>query len=153
MKNLNEIKIISTKKNDVNKKNGLTKYLYKKVFTKDGEKIGRVKQIIFNKENIEGIILSKFFCFNKMFIDMEYVDKFTSDSVLLKINPLVLVVGKKVFDAEGKDLGKVKKIIRKSNANAMDSLIIKKSIFSKEIIVQPKDIQFIKKTVRLNISI
>jgi len=153
VKNLNEIKIISTKKNDVNKKNGLTKYLYKKVFTKDGEKIGRVKQIIFNKENIEGIILSKFFCFNKMFIDMEYVDKFTSDSVLLKINPLVLVVGKKVFDAEGKDLGKVKKIIRKSNANAMDSLIIKKSIFSKEIIVQPKDIQFIKKTVRLNISI
>jgi sporulation protein YlmC with PRC-barrel domain len=153
VENLKGLKFVSTKKNSVNKNQGLTKYLCKKVFSKEGEKIGRVKQIIFNKEIIEGIIVAKSLFFRKIFIDMEYVDKFTSDSVLLNINPLILIVGKRVFDNDGKDLGKVKKVIRKSNANVIDSILVKKSIFSKDVVIQPKDIHFIKKNIRLKISV
>lgn len=148
-----KVKIISTKKSVISDNHRLTKYLFKNVFTKEGEKIGRITQIIFDKEIIQGIIISKGLFFKKIFVDMEYVSKFTGDSVILNITPILLIVGKQVFDDEGKIVGKVKRVVRKTNDNGYDHIVIKNGLFSKEKIVHPKDVIILKKNIRLKISL
>ncbi|OVE75007.1 hypothetical protein BVX95_00610 [archaeon D22] len=127
--------------------------MYKPVFTKDGEKIGRVSQIIFTHEEIQGVVVAKGLFFGKTFVDIEYIDKFTPNSVLLKINPITLLIKRKVFDSEGRDIGVVKRIKRKSHSNELQAIYVKKGIFSKEIEVPVKDITIHKKSIRLKIAI
>ena len=150
---MNKEILITTRVKKIGNENKITKYLYKTVYTKDGEKIGKVTQIIFDKYEIKGLIISKLLFFKKLFIDMEYIEKFTIGSVLLKINPVVLLIGKTVFDHEGKIVGKIKRIKQKTNANHYESITFKKGLFSKEKTVNVKDVIVLKKNVRLKIII
>lgn len=150
---MGEINIIATHAKRIDSINTLTRYINKNVFTKDGEKIGRVRDIVFDKTVIHGIMVAKFRFFKKMYVGMEYVDRFTPDSVLLRINPVILMLGKIVFDSEGKIVGRVKRVIRKNNSNAFDSIVIKKGLFSKEKTIDPKDMIILKKNIRLKIEL
>lgn len=150
---MKRIMIISGKLKALNHELLLKRYLQKNVYSKDGEYIGRVQDVVFSGFDIDGIITSKYRFFNKLYIDKDYIEKFSADGIVLKINPISQIIGKIVFDMDGRNLGKVKKVNRKSNANAFDSISVKNGIFSKEKIIYANQIEVIKKNIILNVEV
>lgn len=145
--------ILSTRNINILKDNGLREYLFKPVFSKDGEKIGRVKEIIFSNYEIEGVLCAKLFFFNKIFVEKNYIDRFTSQGIMLRVNPVTLTVGKHVFDKQGKIIGRVKRVNRKTSANNFETIIVKKGFFGKEKVIYPQDIAIIKKNIILKVAV
>ncbi|MBR9690472.1 hypothetical protein GOV08_02195 [Candidatus Woesearchaeota archaeon] len=147
------VTVISSRKSSVDKKSGLKRYLYKKVFSKDGQLLGRVKDMVFKSYDVEGILVTKFLFFKTSFIDREYIDKFSEEGILLKINPVLNILGKQVFDKEGRKIGKVKKVNRRTQANAYESLVVKKGIFSRQRLIYPSDVDIVQKNVILRVAV
>lgn len=141
-----KLKIISTKKSDISKLEKLKSYIGKKVISKSGDKVGEVQDIVFSGPKIEGIIVSR--KLSKIFVDLEYISM-SKGNIMLLVDPVIMLKGKLVFDADGKKLGKVFKVNRNSNANNFESLSVKKRIYSKVIKVPKEDIDTAKKNIIL----
>ena len=60
--------------------------------------------------------------------------------------------GKFVFDADGRNLGKISSVHRKANANNFYEISIKRKFYSKEQKIPRKEIAVMKKNVILNKS-
>lgn len=148
-----KINIISHGSFSIEKEDRLKDYIKKTVFSKDGEDVGIVKDLVIHNREIKGIIIKKNIFSEKLYIDNQYVENFTKDGIMLKINPVFNCIGKLVFDSEGKIIGKVKKIIRKNETNHFESITVKKNIFSKEKIISVYDIMLMKKNVILKIAV
>lgn|SRR3989338_4124563 len=145
---MHETRQISTRKIELNDQSGLKHFLSKKVLSKDGDEIGRIKDIIFDEHEIVGILVRK--GFTDLFIDLSYVEKLFAQSIILKINPVTRYIGMKVYDADGKFLGKVRDIVRKTNTNKIDAIIIKRGLFLKYLEVPVIEIEVEKKNIILN---
>ena len=100
-------------------------YLGKKVYSLSGMYIGKVKDVIMEQHTAVGLQVDK-----KLLISLEHVQS-NENQIMLNINPVTLLVGKKVFDKSGRDLGKVVKIERKSNANTYSAIFVKKKFWNK----------------------
>jgi sporulation protein YlmC with PRC-barrel domain len=87
---------------------------------------------------------------SKFFVGIEYLGDVSEESIVLSIDPVTELVGKKVFDADGRNLGKVVKLNRRSAENDFESLIVKKRIYSKGIVIPKKEIDTAKKNIILN---
>ena len=61
------------------------------------------------------------------------------------------MIGKQVFDADGKKLGRVKSVQRKGNANDFESVVVKRHFFSRGIAVPKSDIDVSKKNIILKV--
>ena len=127
--------------------------LGKKVISKKGEKIGKVGYIAIHPKRltIEGIwVCGPMVC--KHYIGKNYIDSINKEATYLKINPLTGLVGKKVFDSGGKELGNVKKVNRSNKTNNLLSVVVKqKGIGGKEVAVAKRNIKTIGSSVVLNI--
>lgn len=109
-------------------------YNGKKVISKSGKELGKITDLVFDKSKIIGIMIGK------LFIDFDFVDSADEEYLVLKIDPVSLIIGMKVFDVEGNYLGKVSDINRKAHGNVFDSIVVKKNILSKGVEVAKKDI-------------
>ena len=141
-------RMLSTKVNDIEHMDFLLRYLGKKVFSLSGEKVGTVKDVVFDKGSHKGFLLT-----NNLFIDKEYFNKDFDQAMMLQIEPVTNIIGKLVYDVEGKKIGKVKDIERTNNGNDYKALLVKKNIFSKPIVIAKKNVKIAKKNVILKIVI
>lgn len=139
--------LLSTKVNDIEQMNFLSDYLGKKVFSVSGDKIGTIKDVVFENGVHKGFLLS-----NKLFIDKEYFSKDYDHAMMLLIEPVTSIIGKLVFDVAGTKLGRVKDIERSNNANDYQSLLVKKNIFSKPLVIEKKHVDITKKNVILKVA-
>ena len=144
---------ISSKGDSLVIENGLKKYIGKSVYSKEGEKIGKIRDILFKGYHINSIVVSKTIFSKKVIIDSEFLNGFTNEGIILKMNPVTFIIGKQVFDKDGRTVGKVKSVNRKNDLNTFESLGVKGNIFKKQILIYPKDIQIVQKNVILKISI
>ena len=143
-----QIEIISPDYSSILKFESVKKYLKKKIISKAGEPIGKVKDVLFTeKEGVKGIIVSKRF-FKKFYLDRSFFSE-VHDKIMLSINPVILLKGKLVFDADGKKLGKVVKVERKDKTNNFQTLVIKKKFYSKSKEVPRSEIDVMKKNIIL----
>lgn len=124
-------------------------YLGKQVYTASGDKAGRIKDLVIKENEVAGLIIKGR---HLLFIDKDHCAPGTADTVLLTIDPVVMLKGKFVFDNNGKKLGRVKGIERKSMRNTCEELIVKKNIFTKTLRIPAKDIEVAKKNIILNKS-
>lgn len=113
-------------------------YLGKKVYSKSGILLGRIRDI-----HLTGGVLAAIYVVGKRktMIDSEFIHSDTGESVMLTIDPCTYLIGKQVFDAEGRRLGKVIDIDRTTNANTFQFLLIKRWIFSKPQPIPKSDIE------------
>lgn len=141
------LNIISKKKEkDVSELDKLRSYIGKKTISKSGNRVGKVCNIMFSGNKIEGIVIRR--GFRKIFVDIEYVSP-SKDSVMLLIDPFIILKGKLVFDADGKKVGRVIKIIRKGNTNVIESIVVRKKIISKAVTIPKVEIDVLKKNIIL----
>jgi len=100
--------------------------LRSRVLGKNGLEVGKVKQIRVNPEKliVEGILVRRSLFKKPIYIGASYFLRLSEEAVLLKINPSVLIVGKRIITSEGEDIGKVKKVERHSKKNEVKFLIM-----------------------------
>jgi sporulation protein YlmC with PRC-barrel domain len=125
--------------------------LGKKVIAKSGEGIGSVRDILLKEGRLKGYVVGKWF--RKVFIDKDFVATESQKSLMLIIDPVTMITGKLVFDADGQKLGRVYDIVRKDTSNTFKSIIVKKHIFSRELNIHKNDIETHKKNVILRKTI
>lgn len=98
-----------------------------RVLTKNGRVLGRVSEIRIHPETwkIEGVVISRGILRKPFYIGSSYLDRFSKDSAILKIEPTVLLVGRKVITSDGEPLGKIVRIARKSHTNDLDRVTVR----------------------------
>lgn len=124
------VEIISNNIQDLEGFNDANTFMDKKVVSKSGAKIGSVSNIIISNYAIKAIKIGK-----RVVIDKEFISEISDAAVMLSIDPITELVGKRVFDSEGRILGKVIKLVRNNNRNDYSELLIRKSIFRKPLVV------------------
>jgi len=145
-----KLKAISSKNVDISKLDSFRSWVGKKVISKSGDIIGKVQDFRFTKNTIAGIIVMK--RFSRIFIGNEFINGVSNEAVVLSIDPVTMLVGKKAFDVDGKEMGKVVKLIRKGDSNTFEGLIVKAKIYSKGIKIPKNDVDISKKSIILKKS-
>jgi len=140
--------IISSK--DIVKHFRISSLIGKKVISEKGQNLGKIKDIAYYGEKILGIFISKRFSLKKILIDKSYIQNIQSDTIILTLNPVTSLIGKTVFDKDGKKIGKVKKVIRTNNNNDFKEILVKKHIFSMSLILPKSKIDVMDKNIILN---
>ncbi len=98
----------------------------RKVLTKDGEEIGKVKSVHIHPKDltVEGIVMDPGFFDAYQFIGSGYIGSITDEGIVLNIHPVTEYVGVKVFDFTGKEIGKVKEVNRSKQTNTLLSILV-----------------------------
>jgi sporulation protein YlmC with PRC-barrel domain len=149
MDKIESIEIISPTDRNILKFASMKDYIGKKVVSKSGKTIGSVKDVLFTENGIKGIIVTR--GLSKFYVDSSHFNA-VSNKAMLSIDPIILLVGKEVFDVDGRRLGKVTEVIRKNNTNDFEAIIVKKRIYSKAIEIPKSNIDVLKKNIILNKS-
>ena len=143
---MQKIKIFSPRKEDIDKLGSIKHNLGKKVVSKSGEPLGKTKDVLFDQKGIKGIIVGKIF--SKFYIDSTFF-KSAEDKIILSIDPIISLIGKEVFDSDGKKLGKVVDVLRKDHKNDLKAILIKRKFYSKKKEIPKIDISVSKKNIIL----
>jgi sporulation protein YlmC with PRC-barrel domain len=147
MMNSKRVKVISASKKDVSKMEGARSYIGKNVISKSGDKVGKVLDVAFKGSTMEGVLVQK--KLSTLFIDRKFFASVSNNALMLSINPVTMLLGKQVFDADGKKLGKVVKIVRKGGGNSFEAMMVRKNMVSKSIRVPKSEIDVSKKNIIL----
>ncbi len=125
-----------------------------KVFAKTGEEIGVVKELFIDRKNlsVKAINVYKGAFKFEHYISKEYIENFGPEGIILNIMPLENVVGKKVVDNAGREIGKVKRFNKLEATNQMLSLTVTPGITKENLIIKPSEIKRIGSSVLLNID-
>lgn len=101
------------KDKSLNETINVRKFIGAKVLSKEGYIFGRIIQIRIDTKNagIEGIVVKRPWFKGLIYIGRTYFEKISSESIILNIQPSVLLKGKKVVNAEGKVLGRVREVV------------------------------------------
>ena len=97
---LKKVEIISSEFKNTSELSELTSYVGKEVFSKSGEPIGSVKEIVVHKDKIKGAVISSK---KDFYIDKEQFALNEHEVIILKIDPIFALIGKKVYDSQGKE--------------------------------------------------
>lgn len=84
------------------------------VYDADGEPFGHVHDIEINKTTLNPtkLVIHKGFFGEYMRVNLKYIDKITPDGIHLWISPAKNLIGTRVIDVEGDEMGKVKEAER-----------------------------------------
>ena len=139
-----KIEIISPK----NIENGdfLTAYISKKVYSKSGDYVGRIYDMVVDDDKILGFMVKGK---RRMFINKEYVSSNVEEIIMLSIEPVIDLIGKLVFDSEGRRLGKVTDVERDNSSNTFTSVIVGRGFLAKHFIIPKQDINVHKMNIIL----
>lgn len=104
----------------------------KKVVDREGIEYGKVKHIHINSKTLTVCGVTIHQGFNKdYYLPTEYIDKFTQKTLLLSRPPIR--TGVPVVDIDGHKLGKVKRLIKDSETNELQSVEISSGLHTKII--------------------
>lgn len=124
----------------------LQSVLGKKVYSKSGEYVGKIIDVLAHKRTISAVHVKK--PRTECMLDVNFIQSESQKTIMLSIDPVVLLLRKTVYDKAGKKLGKVIDIVKKGE-NDPKELIVKKSIFSRPITVSGSDIDVAKANILL----
>ena len=99
------------------------------------------------ENNLVGVLIKSN---QKVFIGKEFFKSDTDDAIMLKIDPVVGLIGKQVYDSTGKRLGKVVGVKRKGTGNSYSEILVKKAFYRKAFSIPKNEIEIAKKNVILN---
>ncbi len=142
-----DVEIILNNLENNSKLEHLNSYVGMDVLSSNGESAGTVKELITNEEKIVGIIISGKKTF---FIEKRNFRLNKNNVIILKIDPIFIHIGKKVFDSQGKEIGSVSDISRKDNLNDFEHLVISRNLLSKNIKVPKVEVEVIGESIFLN---
>ncbi|RLG11929.1 hypothetical protein DRN73_04030 [Candidatus Pacearchaeota archaeon] len=141
-----KIEVISTKTKKIEEGERISFYIGKAVYSKTGELLGKVYDVILENDCVVGILIKSN---KKIFIGKEFFNGNVKDVIVLKIEPFTSLIGKQIFDSTGKRIGRVVNVERKTTSNNYENLIVKKSIYRRSFKIPKKEIAIAKENIIL----
>ncbi|HJX50323.1 MAG TPA: PRC-barrel domain-containing protein [Candidatus Nanoarchaeia archaeon] len=141
-----KIEVLSSRTKKLEGTGKFSSYIGKRVYSKTGELVGSVYDIIIKKDCMIGVLYKKN---SRVFIGKEFFKSDTADAIMLKIDPVTDLIGKQVYDSTGKRIGKVVELKRKSTANSYEELRVKKAFYLSSVFIPKKLIAVAKKNIIL----
>jgi len=109
------------------------KFTGKKVVDREGIQYGKVKHVHINSDTltVSGVTIHEGF-HKDYYLSIDYIDKFTDESLLLNIPPVRTAA--QVVDIDGHKIGKVKRLHRHPDTNELESIEISDGIMHSKIL-------------------
>jgi sporulation protein YlmC with PRC-barrel domain len=107
----------------------------KKVMSKDGKNIGKVKSFHLHPTDltIEGIKVDPGWFEADHYIGGNYIQKMTDEAIVLSMVPVTEYIGLNVLDSEGKKVGTVASVNRSRKSNRLLSINVDSNHFEEEL--------------------
>jgi sporulation protein YlmC with PRC-barrel domain len=140
------IQIFASKISNIEQVNRAKSYIGKKVFSKSGEKVGKIFDVVLQNGLLAGVLVKGHV---KLLISKEFFHSDSPETIMLSINPSALLLKKHVFDADARKLGKVVAISRKGTTNDFSKITVKKNIFSKPFDIPKSEIEIAEDNIIL----
>ncbi len=141
---------IAAEGEDLSNLHSIRPWIGLKVLSKSGEKLGKIHDLLYEDFSISAILVQ--YGMVKIVISRKFVAERSEKSVVLSVDPVTLLRGKKVFDSEGKYIGKVIDIERQGDGNNLISIKARKKFYKAPIEIPHKELDVIKKNIILNVS-
>lgn len=111
--------------------------LRKKVLTKDGKNIGKIRTIRIDPKDltIEGIEVDTGIFKIDQYFGKNYIKTITEQGAILKITPVDDILGHTVFDSTGKSVGEIKSIKRSKKTNRLLSITMYSDLYKDNVTV------------------
>lgn len=132
-----DIKEIKHKSLSLDKSKDIRDVLGKKVLTKDGKNIGKIRTIRIDPKDltIEGIEVDTGLFKIDQYFGKNYIKTITEQGAILKITPVDNIIGHAVYDSTGKSVGEIKSIKRSKKTNRLLSITMYSDIYKEDITV------------------
>ena len=120
-----------------------------KVLSKGGKVIGRVAEIRINPHTTQpqGVLVKRGLGEIPLYIGRSYFAHLSYESIILNMEPSILIKGKRVITTQGKILGTVREVIRKEKTNDVTGIIVK-SPLTRKALIPHSEIKLIGKSNR-----
>ena len=130
------------------------RFIGAKILSSAGEYCGRVIGLYVAGGKLTGF--SVWFRRKIIYMDISYIANLNSfsrqRSLLLSEIPYYTILGKIVYDADGKKLGVVKAVEQKGTENDYNAFTVKKFIFSRSVRFQKHLVQLVRKSVIVEVE-
>jgi sporulation protein YlmC with PRC-barrel domain len=125
------------------------------VLSKNGEKIGFLDAIFIDPKEfkVKAIQVNKGLLKYEHYIGRKYIDKLGPDNIILNILPLEDLIGKRVYDSKGKDIGKVINSEKINGTNKLISLLVSPGIGKSNLTISADNIKEVGESILLNVEI
>lgn len=109
----------------------------KKVLTKEGKNIGKIRTIRIDPKDltIEGIEVDTGLFKIDQYFGKNYIKTITEQGAILKITPIDDIIGHSVYDSTGKRVGEIKKIKRSKKTNKLLSVTIYSDLYKEDVTI------------------
>ena len=141
--------IISSRVKQIDNTTSLNDLIGRKVFSRSGEYVGKVKDFLTRENELLGMLVKGT---QTVFIDKEHFTLTSGDMIMLAIEPVTNTIGKQVIDSDGRILGKVVALERKSLQNTYSALTVKRHMYAKPMSIPKAQVSVAKKNVILKIA-
>ena len=121
----------------LNKTAEVKEIIGKKVLSKDGKNIGKIKTIRIDPVDltIEGIEVDTGLFKVDEYYGKNYIKTLTEQGAILKINPIEDVIGLTVYNSTGQNVGEVKDVKRSKKTNKLISITIYSDLYKENITI------------------
>ena len=108
-------------------------FIGKRVVDREGIRYGKVKHIHINQDTlrVSGVTIHQGF-HRDYFLDDDYIDKFTAETLLLSTSPVRTNVT--VVDIDGHKIGKIKKLCKNSETGDLESIEIQDGLIHSKMV-------------------
>jgi sporulation protein YlmC with PRC-barrel domain len=122
------------------------------ILSKSGERAGRAVSIHFSATQVTK--LTVWFGLRRYKIDSSLIRNLgniqSGRKIILDIDPIFLLIGKSVFDKDGKKLGTISKIEQLGMYNDFDGILVKRKFYLPSTRVEKSQIKVQNKNIILN---
>ena len=120
------------------------------MLSKGGKEIGRVAEIRINPHTTQpqGVLVKRGLGEIPLYIGRSYFAHLSYESIILKIELVLLLKGKTVINFNGKVIGKVIDVVRNGTTNNLQGIIVK-SLWSKPFTITRSAIKLVGKNIIL----
>ena len=141
---------IHKKENSIDNTINIRKVINSVVLSKGGLLIGRISEVRIHphKLKIQGVVINRGFFKKPIYVGENYFGRVTENSIILEIEPSVLLIGKRVINSDGKYAGRVMEVVRKESKNDIKFLKVK-STFSRTFDIKIEDVEHLGKSIVL----
>ncbi|MDO8428402.1 MAG: PRC-barrel domain-containing protein [Candidatus Diapherotrites archaeon] len=98
----------------------------KSVITAEGKQIGKIGEVLIDPIDLclRGLVVRRGLITTDLFISKDYIKNLSKDRVELSADPFIESTEIKVFNVNGKQIGKVKSITRADNSHRITAIVI-----------------------------
>ncbi len=126
--------------------------LGKDVIDAEGDFLGVVEMLHLDPNAVEvvGITIDKGFLRKGLVVGKDYIERVAPHAVFLNIRPAFKLKGMTVYDNQGEVIGTVVKPVLHGKKNQVEALVVRSSLFKKDLVIPSELIRNIGYNVLLN---